>query len=156
MANSGREGRAPLRRRRNAARPLRGGQSPFHTLRGSVALSENGPAGTVPISQSGRPIPDGELVRRGHRSRPRGAWRESSPSHLHERRRLGSQSEGQGVLRRKHIKLWLFFSRNPREHWLKPLFSKMKWQSRDAQTNSFAEVSIYSSGLVSSTRICYN
>ena len=28
-----------------------GGQSPFHTLRRSVALPENGPAGTVPISQ---------------------------------------------------------------------------------------------------------
>ena len=28
------EGRAPLRLRRNAARPLHGGQSPFHTLRG--------------------------------------------------------------------------------------------------------------------------
>ena len=50
-----REGRAPLRLRRNAARPLRGGQSPFHTLRGSVALPENGSAGTVPISQYGTP-----------------------------------------------------------------------------------------------------
>ena len=38
------------RLRRNAARPLRGGQSPFHTLRGSVALPENGPAGTVPVT----------------------------------------------------------------------------------------------------------
>ena len=32
---------------------LRGDKSPFHTLRGSVALPENGPAGTVPISQVG-------------------------------------------------------------------------------------------------------
>ena len=30
---------------------LRGDKSPFHTLSGSVALPENGPAGTVPISQ---------------------------------------------------------------------------------------------------------
>ena len=30
---------------------LRGDKSTFHTLRGSVALPENGPAGTVPISQ---------------------------------------------------------------------------------------------------------
>ena len=78
----------------------------------------------IGAAASGRPIPDGELVWRGHMPRPRGARRESSPSHLHERRRLGSQGEGQGVLRRKHIKLEAVVSRNPREHWLKPLFSK--------------------------------
>ena len=35
----------------NISKELRGDKSPFHTLRGSVALPENGPTGTVPISQ---------------------------------------------------------------------------------------------------------
>ena len=34
-----REGRAPLRLRRNAARPLRGGQSPFHNFAARRGLS---------------------------------------------------------------------------------------------------------------------
>ena len=76
----------------------------------------------IGAAASGRPIPDGELVWRGHMPRPRGARRESSPSHLHERGRLGPQGEGQGVLRCKRIMADV--SRNPREHWLKPLFSK--------------------------------
>ena len=85
------------------------GGRPQVVLRHVGRAAVKGAARMAGAASSGRPIPDGELVRRGHMPRPRGARRESSPSHLHERRRLGSQSEGQGVLRRKHIKLWLLF-----------------------------------------------
>ena len=79
------------------------GGRPQVVLRHVGRAAVKGAARMAGAASSGRPIPDGELVRRGHMPRPRRARRESSPSHLHERRRLGSQSDGQGVLRRKHI-----------------------------------------------------
>ena len=67
---------------------LTGGRTPT-TARGAAA--------------SGRSVPDGELVERGHPVHPVGSRRRHAPGDLHERRYLGAQGAGQGVLRRRYI-----------------------------------------------------
>jgi len=55
---------------------------------------------------------------------------------LHGRRAGGAQVRRQGVLKCSHIKIMALFSRDPREHWLKPRFSKNEVASSGCNINS--------------------
>ena len=78
-------------------------------------------AGALP---AGRILSDAECVRRGHQTSPLGAWRRLRKADLHEGRHCGAQVRGQGFLKCDCYKIMAVFSRYPREHWLKPHFSK--------------------------------